>query len=196
MSPRVAALTMAVLFSMAAQAELPGFLVPMDSPVGPRYRQEASQVSELVQSGLHWNQWVRVYSLGADASYDHNQQQWRAQRGQKSAAWYANDNSEATYRHYEPGAILIKEGFLAGEVPGTFKQASLSLMIKREKGYDPDNGDWEYLQSAPDGQVLMRGPASSAVVNGQCGNCHTSVEDRDYVFATSGVANNKADLPD
>lgn len=50
-------------------------------------------------------------------------------------------------------------------------------MIKREPGYDPQHGDWEYLYvvQKPEKKVT-RGRLES------CIKCHWQAKDRDYVF--------------
>lgn len=50
-------------------------------------------------------------------------------------------------------------------------------MIKREPGYDPEHGDWEYLYVArqPEKQVT-RGRL------GSCIDCHSNAKEKDYLF--------------
>jgi hypothetical protein len=52
-----------------------------------------------------------------------------------------------------------------------------AAMLKREAGYDPDNGDWEYayVTLAPDRKVV-RGRLR------ECAGCHAAARDRDYLF--------------
>jgi hypothetical protein len=49
-------------------------------------------------------------------------------------------------------------------------------MIKREKGYNPENGDWEYL--------VLDGSASTIKAQGKiekCQICHIGSKNTDYV---------------
>jgi hypothetical protein len=48
-------------------------------------------------------------------------------------------------------------------------------MVKRHKGYDPANGDWEYFYFE-DASKIESGRISS------CIQCHSRASDRDYVF--------------
>ena len=54
---------------------------------------------------------------------------------------------------------------------------TLTAMIKREKGYSPETGDWEYF--------VLDGFAKSVTRQGKlenCASCHASVADNDYVY--------------
>jgi len=54
-----------------------------------------------------------------------------------------------------------------------------AAMIKREKGYDPQNGDWEYLFADLKGaKKIQRGKLES------CIECHKRAKDTDYLFKT------------
>ena len=55
----------------------------------------------------------------------------------------------------------------------------LTAMIKREKGYNPESGDWEYL--------VLNGTASSLTKRGKlinCSGCHLAYKTTDYVTRT------------
>jgi hypothetical protein len=53
-------------------------------------------------------------------------------------------------------------------------------MIKREKDYDPENGDWEYLYADLSGEKpkIERGKIAS------CIRCHSIAKERDYLYRT------------
>ncbi|HEX4129706.1 MAG TPA: cytochrome P460 family protein [Pirellulales bacterium] len=53
----------------------------------------------------------------------------------------------------------------------------LTVMVKREPGYDPEYGDWEYLG--------LDGPATKIIARGKldnCRGCHASERSTDFVF--------------
>lgn len=54
-------------------------------------------------------------------------------------------------------------------------------MVKREAGYDPGGGDWEYayVSLVPEREV-SRGRMA------RCANCHASAKSRDYLFRSYG----------
>ena len=60
-------------------------------------------------------------------------------------------------------------------------------MIKRKPGYDPKFGDWEYFQSSPDGKIVAKGNSKDKLIKETCINCHSNINDQDFVFATHYV---------
>ena len=71
------------------------------------------------------------------------------------------------------GAIVLKEKF----ADATGKHTLLFTgMIKREPGYNPDCGDWEFFTLSPDAaNVTARGRLHS------CMDCHEEYQSRDFV---------------
>lgn len=72
------------------------------------------------------------------------------------------------------GSIVVKEKLkdLRGGEPEL-----LTAMVKREAGYYPAGGDWEYL--------VLDGAASSITQRGKldsCNACHSGYQDDDYLF--------------
>ena len=72
---------------------------------------------------------------------------------------------------------------------------SITIMAKREKGYDADNNDWFWAKYAPDG-TIMKNPKGMAlagrVAKGKpvgCIACHASASGGDLVFAHNKEAN-------
>jgi hypothetical protein len=75
------------------------------------------------------------------------------------------------------GAIVVKEKHHDPVVTGP--PVEFGAMIKREPGYDPAHGDWEYLFVAmkPE-KTVARGKLES------CIDCHSNAKDKDYLFRT------------
>jgi len=76
------------------------------------------------------------------------------------------------------GTVIVKEKFPSWEAIGP--PDAIGAMIKREPGYDPDNGDWEYVyaKNSPDAKV-ERGRLAN------CIGCHSSyAKGEDYLFRT------------
>jgi len=74
---------------------------------------------------------------------------------------------------FPEGSIIVKEKAhnSAGKDP-----VVLTAMIKREKGYNPESRDWEYL--------VLDGPATKIVERGKlekCNQCHEKYDDTDFV---------------
>lgn len=72
------------------------------------------------------------------------------------------------------GAVIVKEKLPARDAK---TPELLTAMIKREAGYDPANGDWEYLVLSGNGtRIFGRGKISS------CQSCHKSQKDEGYLY--------------
>ena len=73
------------------------------------------------------------------------------------------------------GTILVKNSFEdAGGSPGDL--ANVTVMVKREAGFDPENGDWEYMVLTSTMRVRSQG-----VIN-NCVAFHSIVAANDYAF--------------
>lgn len=73
------------------------------------------------------------------------------------------------------GAVVVKEKRWDHAAAG--KPAEYAAMVKREAGYDPDHGDWEYLYVAPDRDPrVTRGRVAS------CIECHRAAPAGDYLY--------------
>jgi len=74
---------------------------------------------------------------------------------------------------FPSGSMIVKEKLSTGR---SQTPELLTAMIKREKGYNPQSGDWEYL--------ILDGAASHIVRRGKladCASCHLAYEKTDYV---------------
>jgi hypothetical protein len=75
------------------------------------------------------------------------------------------------------GASVVKEKYEDGrETMGEY-----AVMVKREAGYDPPGGDWEYayVTLAPERRVI-RGRLT------ECAGCHASAKQTDHLFRSYG----------
>ena len=74
---------------------------------------------------------------------------------------------------FPEGSIIVKEKLYREH---SKDPVVLTAMIKREKGYNPESRDWEYL--------VLDGPATKIVERGKlskCNACHEKYEDTDFV---------------
>ena len=83
-----------------------------------------------------------------------------------------------TKRHpkFPVGSMIVKEKLGS---PDSTKPEMLTAMIKREAGYDREEGDWEYL--------VLDGAASKIVERGKlkrCSVCHRPYKFSDFVTRT------------
>lgn len=73
--------------------------------------------------------------------------------------------------------------------------SSITVMYRREKGYDEDNQNWFWVKYRPDGSLFRKDMNGKTIAlagrilkgktrdeNGGCIYCHSSARDGDYVF--------------
>lgn len=88
---------------------------------------------------------------------------------------------------FSSGAIIVKENHMPGEtdlsglepqapVPGfEGNLAALTFMVK-VPGYNPEDGDWFWAKTTPDGAIDAAGRADGCIA------CHRLAAQQDYVF--------------
>jgi hypothetical protein len=75
--------------------------------------------------------------------------------------------------HFPQGSIIVKEKF---RKPKSTTPELLTVMVKRERGYNPESGDWEYMIADGNGlSVQERGKLEN------CQSCHLMDKNTDYV---------------
>lgn len=89
---------------------------------------------------------------------------------------YVSDNAISTIQRkmgeLPDETIIIKENYDTNK-----KLAALTVMYK-ENGYDSNNNDWFWARYDSNGSVLADGKIEG------CINCHATVKDNDYIFAS------------
>jgi hypothetical protein len=75
---------------------------------------------------------------------------------------------------YPVGTTVVKEKLHSEDAKGPF---AVAAMIKREKGYDPDHGDWEYVYT-----TLGEKPETQRGKLASCIQCHRIKKEEDYLF--------------
>jgi hypothetical protein len=76
---------------------------------------------------------------------------------------------------YPQGSVIVKEKRVKESTVGA--PLLYTLMIKREPGYNPTTGDWEFaVASGEDGRIQARGKIEN------CMTCHLEKSRQDYVF--------------
>jgi hypothetical protein len=88
---------------------------------------------------------------------------------------------EAGNRSYPVGAAIVKHksflGARGSEELATVAEAGAGGMIKRNPGFDPENGDWEYFYFEDAGKI-----ASGKIQT--CIKCHRGAKATDFVFGS------------
>lgn len=72
---------------------------------------------------------------------------------------------------YPDGATAVKEGHMTANGP-----IQTLFVMKKVKGYDPNNGDWFYAMTAPDGMAMQKGKIQ------MCISCHTTARNQDFLY--------------
>lgn len=151
-------------------------------------------------SGLHWNQFISLSMNKGIKEYKHNYslylQSFLNDDDEDDDEEEEEENAAAQpkYKTYPVGTTIVKENYLSDKgKPGAL--SSITVMHKREAGFDKASGDWEYLQFGADGKLFFRGNSSKLVVKHSCHSCHMNVAERDFVFATMlSVQTNDSDI--
>ncbi len=129
-------------------------------------------------SGLHWHNFISIYTNIGTKVYRNNYFAYIEQLANDM-----EDEEQQSFLVYPVKTILIKENYNKRDKKPD-QPLFLTIMVKREKGYDPDNGDWEYIKSNVDGDILVQGNSQDKEVYEQCASCHINISDRDYIFST------------
>jgi hypothetical protein len=98
---------------------------------------------------------------------------------------YVNDKGRKSYLEakspkFDEGAVIVKEKLRPGVEKERAQEGSpreLGIMIKRQKGYNPDNGDWQFLLVDAQNRLVSH---EKEVFH--CGKCHQIKADSDFVY--------------
>jgi hypothetical protein len=73
---------------------------------------------------------------------------------------------------FPAGSIIVKE-----KLPTESGQPELlTVMVKKEAGFDPKHGDWQYFTADGDGNKTSQDDVA------KCQSCHEVTKENDYVF--------------
>ena len=78
---------------------------------------------------------------------------------------------------FTPGAIIVKEKYVPAPSTAGFELAALGFMIKREPGFAPSHGDWEYAYWEP-----QLGVVSTTEQSSYCAGCHVGAAETDSIY--------------
>ena len=152
------------------------------------YRKGFSRMTEIEYSGMHWFKGITVLVNENKEIYKKNHETYQEEFENLGSGDEDQDAEAFEYESYPEGTIFVKEHFdgetAVGQDPTTMEPDYLTVMIKREKGYDPAVGDWQFGKLGPQGEVVYLGDSSVFTIRTQCIECHRNVSNRDYVFAS------------
>lgn len=100
-----------------------------------------------------------------------------------SLKYFANPDAEKSLKANPKGVLPVGSTIVKEKRVGKSNSEPLlayGAMIKREPGYDPEHGDWEYVYAdfSKGKPKIERGKIQS------CINCHSIAKDRDYLYRT------------
>ena len=143
--------------------------------------------SELIAGYRNWTrlnpepafQPSRVASLCAAITPDQSRLDKTNPHSDKFITVYVNDlGKDPMTTQLNPvfpqGTVIVKEKLPAKD---SSSPELLTVMIKREPGYNPENGDWEYMAVDGAGKVVQ---ARGKLAN--CQGCHITRKDTGYVY--------------
>jgi hypothetical protein len=91
---------------------------------------------------------------------------------------YLNDRAAGEFSNakpaFPPGSIIVREKLLTGSDEDP---ASISVMIKRDRGYSPRSNDWEFFVLDGTAQKVIKSERA-----GSCLKCHSDAKATDMVF--------------
>lgn len=92
---------------------------------------------------------------------------------------YANELARSAYfssptKTFPVGSILVREKLASASAE---QPQLLTVMIKRQKGFNPKGGDWSFLTVDGAGTKVKQHKQKS-----DCLECHQSARARDFVF--------------
>jgi hypothetical protein len=93
---------------------------------------------------------------------------------------WANPQAEAGIARrgappFGPGSVIVKEKYVASGAGRDL--VAIAMMIKREPGFEPTQGDWDYAYYEPDLGVIQTKEQSA-----YCSGCHAAAAASDFVF--------------
>ena len=156
------------------------------------YRRNWTRLTKLEFSGLHWKGGIVVY---INKNYKTFLRNYIGFLKIQEDLLEDDEDEEDLFSVYPVGTIVLKENYLLEKSIPT-RVSTVTVMIKRPKGYDPEMGDWEFLQFDQQGKILLSGNSKDAVVQATCAFCHKEMESRDYIFSTFFRPRPNGELPD
>lgn len=76
---------------------------------------------------------------------------------------------------FAPGSVIVKEKYVASATGPEL--VAIAMMIKREQGFAPARGDWDYAYYEPE-----LGTIQTAEQSEYCSGCHAAAAETDFVF--------------
>jgi len=129
------------------------------------------KLNKMTKSPVFVNPQIAVLCTAPSKATIDNIKKEKGPHAMASVLMYMNDSAAKAFKtkpfKFPEGAVIVKDKLTLSRGVGG--------MIKRHKGYDPKNGDWEYFYfNKPD--KIQSGKIES------CIKCHSAKSKTDYVF--------------
>jgi hypothetical protein len=149
----------------------PALVNPGMSSVSPALERPTPKTAD---AATKWEAMGEVAGLrragGTFVSRGHFAGRWKAETRANSEAETVYANLVPTSR-FPGGALLVQ----MHRNPGSGIPGPIFSMLKRDPGFFPEGGDWEYLVTDSEGWIEDRGPLAL------CARCHAEAK-ADWVF--------------
>lgn len=156
------------------------FIIPEKyETVLKNYRSKWGHVVGLERSALHWNHGIAIFMNRGSDVYLKN---YIGYLKTLEDDFEEEEDGDDLYSSYPEGTIVLKENYtLKNEIPHA--PTTITMMIKREQGYDKKFGNWQYVQFTDKGAIVLDGNSSDVGVTTTCIDCHVNIKERDYLFS-------------
>ena len=77
---------------------------------------------------------------------------------------------------FPKGTVIVKDTHYVSRDGGKGRRWNITVMRKREAGYDPEHNNWEYVTAGPTKFIRVQGTYPL------CIECHVFAREQDYVF--------------
>ncbi|WP_081310425.1 cytochrome P460 family protein [Pseudoalteromonas luteoviolacea] len=183
----MALLCMSALFTVDTAGADPFKVYPFKIPEKYQealkdYRTSWHRVTGFEHSGLHWQQFIVVFLNKDVRAYENNYLEYLRYYQDYDEEEEEEELADPKFRMYKPGTIVLKENF-SSQSGAPHDALTITMMLKREKGYSKGYGDWEYVQFDKLGNIILAGKGSEPAIKHTCSNCHASIAERDFIFA-------------
>ncbi len=131
-------------------------------------------VHTLVQSPVHWNQWVITQTRGGARTYHANHLLIDDPR------W--DNEQDRPYQAYPAGTLFFKQHWscpLSTQLPPEI----ITHMERGNGDHGPLHDPWRYRRENEDGTILLDGYADDPRVWKECAECHGNASRRDFIFS-------------
>jgi hypothetical protein len=164
-----------------------GFVLPFTGSGSPAedFRFEAAKLNDkkiwtqVNAEPYHVSSQLDVLCAAPTAAMYSEARKTRPHEGSFITVYVNNIGREAMFSkdpHFPRGSVIVKQKF-GGYVEDRTKILLYTIMRKREPGYNPTVGDWEFSVVNSDG---VKVEASGKLEN--CQSCHRERGDSDFVF--------------